>query len=353
MKKDTSKRNLTLAFILVVAIVLTITIAILMVVNYIFIYFNIININDTDFQAWLYLLVAILSSVLIGVGLSAIASRFFIQPINKLINGLVDLSHGLYSIRLDLGKYAMMKTLSESFNSLAKELENNEFVHNDFINSFSHEFKTPISSINMLINLLKNKKLSEEKKIEYLSIIEEEAERLLSLTSNILMLSKVDNKAVLNNVTNYNISEQIRNCILLYEKKWERKNLSLSLDFDEFNIYANEDLMKQVWINLIDNSIKFSNPSTELKITINKDNKFIFIAVDNVGVTINEDQIEKIFNKFYQIDSTHSKEGNGIGLSIVKSIVSLHKGEIKASSIDGHTIFTIKLPLNPVNIQLR
>lgn len=342
MKKKT--KNLTLAFILVVAIILTITIALLMVINYIFLYFNIIDINDENFQAWLYLLTAIVASVIIGTGISIIASIFFIRPIDKLINGLSDLSNGLYSVRLNLGSYAIMKELSKNFNTLAKELEQNEFIHNDFINNFSHEFKTPISSINGLINLLKNKKLSEEKKVEYLNIIEEEAGRLLTLTSNILTLSKVDNKTILSNIEKYNLSEQLRNCILLYEKKWTQKKLSLSLDFDEIFIFANEDLLKQVWINLIDNAIKFANKKTELKITIEQNNKNTIISIDNIGIEISEEQKEKIFNKFYQIDSTHAKEGNGIGLSIVKSIVNLHKGNIDVNSNNGHTIFIITLP---------
>ena len=107
---------------------------------------------------------------------------------------------------------------------------------------------------------------------------------------------------------------------------------------------TNEDLLKQVWINLIDNAIKFANKKTELKITINQNEKSTLISIDNIGIEISDEQKEKIFNKFYQIDSTHKKEGNGIGLSIVKSIVSLHKGEIEVCSAEGHTIFTITLP---------
>ena len=141
-------------------------------------------------------------------------------------------------------------------------------LHYDFINNFSHEFKTPIASINGLITLLKNKKLPENKKIQYLNIIEEEAERLISMTSNILNLSKVENKSILKDVENYNLSEQIRNCILLLEKKWSRKHLSLSLDFDEYYIDANIDMMKQVLVNLLDNAIKFADDKTELKVAI-------------------------------------------------------------------------------------
>ncbi len=343
MKKK--NKNFTLAFIFIVAIILTITIVLLMVTNYIFLYLNLDAIADEDFEVLIYFITVIVSSLVIGIGLSFIASRFFINPINKLVNGLQDLSNGLYSIRLSFGKYTFMKDLSDNFNTLAKELENNEFIHNDFINNFSHEFKTPISSITGLISLLKKKNLPEEKKQEYLSIIEEEAERLLTLTSNILMLSKVDNKNILSNIEKYNLSEQIRNCIVLYEKKWDKKRLNLCLDFDEFYISGDEYLLKQVWLNLIDNAIKFADKKTDLKISINKENNYLVVYIENIGVEIKEEEKEKIFNKFYQSDSSHSKEGNGIGLSIVKSIVELHKGNISVESKDKHTIFKVKLPL--------
>ena len=164
------------------------------------------------------------------------------------------------------------------------------------------------------------------------------------MTSNILNLSKVENKSILKDVENYNLSEQIRNCILLLEKKWSRKHLSLSLEFDEYYIDANIDMMKQVLVNLLDNAIKFADEKTELKVSVEENNKETLISIDNIGVEISEENRTKIFNKFYQVDATHSKEGNGIGLSIVKHIIDLHRGSINVTCENGHTIFIVSIP---------
>ena len=345
-QKKKNSRRLTIAFSLSVGAILLVTVGMLLAVNYIFMYFNIIDVNQENFQAWSYFLIGLTSSVLIGTGLSALVSRIVIRPIDRLIEGMKTLSNGDYSARVDLGNHELAKNLTDSFNKLAKELESNEVLHNDFINNFSHEFKTPIASINGLINLLKKKKLSEEKRKEYLLIIEEEIERLSSMTSNILNLSKIENKGILKDLERYNLSEQIRNCILLCEKKWSRKKITLSLDFDEFYITGNLDLLKQVWLNLIDNAIKFADEKSELKILITQNNDYTSISIDNVGVEIKESDREKIFNKFYQVDSSHTREGNGIGLSIVKSIIDLHKGNISVNCNNGHTIFKIDIPNN-------
>ena len=338
------KRRFIYFFSFAVGIIILATLGILLAASYILFYFKVVDLTTSPYAGIIYVVIFLISSIIIGVCISFLANKFVLNPINKLIEGMNNLSEGKFNTRIDMGRYVEMKQLSESFNNLAKEMENNEMLHYDFINNFSHEFKTPIASINGLITLLKNKKLPENKKIQYLNIIEEEAERLISMTSNILNLSKVENKSILKDVENYNLSEQIRNCILLLEKKWSRKHLSLSLDFDEYYIDANIDMMKQVLVNLLDNAIKFADDKTELKVAIEENNKETILSIDNIGVEISEENRSKIFNKFYQVDSTHTKEGNGIGLSIVKHIIDLHRGSIKVNCENGHTIFTISIP---------
>ena len=225
--------------------------------------------------------------------------------------------------------------------NISTALEN---MRNDFINNFSHEFKTPIVSINGLVKIMKSGKLSKEKEKEYLEIIEEEIDRLASMTTNVLTLSKVKNQVILTDKTKYNISEQIRSCIVLLEKKWTKKNLHLMLDFDEYYIEANIDLMKQVFINLLDNAIKFSYDNKELAIIIEEDKSNLFIKIIDEGIIIEEENKEKIFNKFYQVDGSDFTEGNGIGLSIVKHIIDLHNGKISTCSKDNKTIFELELP---------
>ena len=273
------------------------------------------------------------------------ASKFIVKPTNRLIEGISKLADGDYSVRLDEDEKLAMSPVSVSFNKLAKELEENEFIHSDFVNNFSHEIKTPINSINGLVSLLKKGNLPKSKQIEYLNIIEEEIQRLSSITTNILTLSKLENQNILTDKSNINLSEQIRICVLLLEKKWSQKNINLSLDFDEFYIKGNEDMLKQVWMNLIDNGIKFANESGNLNIRISKRTTYVCVEVENTGSTIKEEAVERIFNKFYQADTTHTKEGNGIGLSIVKNIINLHGGRIYVESKNDLTCFSVYLPL--------
>ena len=191
----------------------------------------------------------------------------------------------------------------------------------------------------------KSANLSEEKKREYLNVMEEEAARLTQMTSNALYLSKIETQGILTNKKSFNVSEQIRNSLLLLERKWSKKNLSPSLEFEEYIISANEDMLKQVWLNLIDNAIKFSEPEKELKITAETMFEELFVSIENSGPEIPKSDYEAIFNKFYQCDKSRSTDGNGIGLSIVKHIVNLHGGEIMVNSKNGKTVFTVSIPI--------
>lgn len=336
--------KLRLSFIFGTSIVLLFTILILLGVIYILKNNGVININNIKDYEWLIVFSFVLSCVIIGLLLSSAYSRIVLAPINKILNGMNRLANGEYETRISLYNYSAMKELQDKFNMLANELQNIEILRSDFINNFSHEFKTPIVSINGLVKIMKRGKLSKEKEKEYLEIIEEEIDRLASMTTNILTLSKVKNQVILTDKTKYNISEQIRSCIVLLEKKWTKKNLHLMLDFDEYYIEANIDLMKQVFINLLDNAIKFSYDNKELAIIIEEDKSNLFIKIIDEGIIIEEENKEKIFNKFYQVDGSDFTEGNGIGLSIVKHIIDLHNGKISTCSKDNKTIFELELP---------
>ena len=192
--------------------------------------------------------------------------------------------------------------------------------------------------------MLKHGNLNEEKRKECLDIIEEESLRLSQMATNVLNLTKVENQSILTDVSEYNLSEQIRTCVLVLENKWSKKHIDLSLPDEEYYVKANEELLKQVWINLIDNAIKFSKDYGIVDIQIGKDGESIHITVSNDGEEIPEDAREKIFNKFYQADESHATEGNGVGLAVVKKIVDLHGGNVSVSCADGRTAFTVSLP---------
>jgi signal transduction histidine kinase len=286
-------------------------------------------------------------SLIIGVVLSAVMSRLMVKYVNRLINQMRVLASGNFKTRLSYGEpicnHPTVKEVTESFNQMAQELEHTEMLRGDFVNNFSHEFKTPIVSIAGFAKLLKKGNLTDEQKREYLDIIEEESLRLSDMATNVLNMTKIENQTILTDITSYNLSEQLRFCVLLLEKRWESKKLELSLEFDEYYISACEELLKQVWINLIDNAIKYSPEYGLIVIKIREDLDCYFVSIANTGEEIPPEKRQKIFEKFYQADESHSTPGNGVGLSIVKSVIDLHGGEVSVECKNGITTFIVKI----------
>jgi len=290
----------------------------------------------------------VLFCLIVGAGISFLLSRILTGPINKTINTINRLAEGDYKARLEIGKplnsHPTIIEITDSFNQMAARLDKTEILRTDFVNNFSHEFKTPIVSIMGFAKLLKRGNLTTEEQREYINVIEEESGRLSNMAAGILQLSKIENQRVLGQKRRYNLSEQIRNCVLLLEKKWTEKRLEPELVFDEYEIEADEDLLKQVWLNLIDNAVKFSESGCAFRISIeNKDNE-IQVHVANTGPDIPAESLPYIFDKFYQADESHSGKGNGIGLAVAKRIVNLHGGEVGVQSGGGKTEFTVTIP---------
>jgi len=287
-------------------------------------------------------------SVVIGFGIAVAAMKYPLRPISHIITQMNRLASGDFKARLEFSRlmsaYPPFRNVKESFNTMAQELESTEMLRKDFVNNFSHEFKTPIVSIAGFAKLIKRGNLTDEQKLEYIDIIEEESLRLAAMASNVLNLTKVENQSILTDVSVFNLSEQLRSCVLLLESKWTRKMIDFSLEFDEITIEANEELLKQVWINLIDNAVKFSPDEGMVEIRIEETGNEISVTVTNSGSTISEENKNKIFNKFYQCDESHSGEGNGVGLAIVKRVIDLHKGRISVISENDTTSFTVSLP---------
>lgn len=227
---------------------------------------------------------------------------------------------------------------------MAQELEKTEMLRADFVNNFSHEFKTPINSILGFARLLNREDVPEAQRREYLGIIEEESTRLSLMATRVLELTKVENQSILTDVITFNLSEQIRDCVLLLERKWEAKALSMVLEFEDISIAANRELLKQVWINLLDNAIKFSPEGATVELDIRQEPGELRISVKNSGSQISQEDQKRIFQKFYQADTSHASEGTGIGLAIVRRIVELHGGETEVSSTLGGVVFTVCLP---------
>ena len=349
MRKKSQHFGLILLFVLVLFLTLIIHTVLVGVCMYFLesnTSFSITGIKPAD----IIRLTSILAIVSIPTGMivAAVVSKFPLKPIRNLIDGMDALASGDFSSRVNVGaimrNYPSYVGVANSFNKMAEQLESTEMLRSDFVNNFSHEFKTPIVSIAGFAKLLKRENLTREQQQEYLNAIEAESLRLSAMATNVLSLTKVENQTILTDVTQFNLSEQIRSCVLLLERKWSEKDLELVLEFEEYMIQANEELLKQVWINLLDNAVKFSPRGHTIQIAIREEKNEIQVEILNTGSNIPEDKQPYIFNKFYQAEESHTTPGNGVGLAIVKRVVDLHGGRVTVRNEGNAAVFTVALP---------
>jgi signal transduction histidine kinase len=340
--------SLTLLFGGVVFLILLTAIVLSVIAMFLLAWLGIIGSEAGEIRFGSILLFMSGISLIIGSMIALVLVKIPLNPINKLVNGMNSLAAGNFKTRIEyeglIERHPTFNEITESFNTLAEELENTEVLRSDFINNFSHEFKTPIVSIAGFAKLLKKGNLTEEQRAEYLDAIEEESMRLSYMATNVLNMTKVENQTILSDVTRFNLSEQVRDVLLLLENSWTKKNIELQLDFNEHEIEANEELLKQIWINLIDNAVKFAPRCGTVAIDIKESEASVAVTVSNTGKEIAPEKLGKIFNKFYQADESHAGEGNGIGLAIVKRIVDLHGGIVTVISRNEMTSFKVELP---------
>ena len=325
------------------------------VIIYLLVRFQVLITLDVDIRPTIGILILYVLAIsnIVGIIVAFLFSKISARPLQNLIYQIDRLASGDFSARLHFGwpisKHPTFSQLSHSFNRMASELKNTEMLREDFVNNFSHEFKTPIVSIAGFAKLLRRGDLTEEQKEEYLAVIEEESLRLSDMATNVLNLTRVENQTILTDAVMFNLSEQIRSSILLLADKWEKKQLDFKVDFGEYSISANEELLKQVWINLLDNAIKFSPTGGVIEVNIRNRSDSLSVDIINSGEEIPAESISRIFQKFYQADSSHSGEGNGVGLAIVKKVVELHSGTVSVQSENNLTMFTVTLPKSQPN----
>ena len=289
----------------------------------------------------------ILMCVILGFVMVLIFGRQKIRPIHEVNDAMKRVSKGDFSTRVSTrNSYGEIRELVTSYNHMAEELSGIEMFRTDFINNFSHEFKTPIVSIRGFAKQLERDDLTDEQRREYTRIIAIESERLANMSANVLLLSKLENQQIITDKVDFSLDEQLRNCILLLEKQWSDKEINLVLDLDELTYHGNKELMSHVWVNLIGNAIKFSPTGSDLEISCIQVQSFYRVIVRDHGEGMSIETQARIFEKFYQGDSAHATEGNGLGLSLVKRIVDLCGGKITVNSTPGMgTSFAVYLPI--------
>ena len=291
--------------------------------------------------------VMFLISLILGTVLAFFVTKRFLRPINHLIVANKRVADGDFTVRVEETSVqdGEVQELLHSFNLMVSELQSIELYRSDFINNFSHEFKTPIISVRGFARQLKNPNLSQQQRNEYLDIIIKESEKLCNMSTNVLQISRLENQSFISDITTVSLDEQIRNAILLLERHWQEKQIQWDLDLQEVNYACNADLLSQVWSNLLENAIKFVDTEGIIQIVLRENEQSVSVMIADNGCGIAEESLPRIFEKFYQGDPSHKHKGNGLGLSIVKRIVELCGGTVTVTSkIKKGTTFTVNLP---------
>lgn len=289
--------------------------------------------------------IVIVFGLLISAGISVFVAKKIMKPIERLRSSLRKVANGDFSVRINEKSHlASISEMDADFNAMVKELSSIETLRTDFVANVSHEFKTPLSAIEGYATLLQNPKITEERRQEYVEKIISNTHALSTLTGNILKLSKLENQDCITDKKEFSLDEQLRLVMLNLESEWTAKKIELDIDLQDVIYYGNESLLYLVWYNLIGNAIKFSpeNGKIEIRLTANEGN--ITVAVQDYGCGIGKEEQKHIFDKFYQVDRAHSGNGNGLGLALVKRIVTLCNGEVFVESEPNQgSVFFVRL----------
>lgn len=292
------------------------------------------------------ILVFAAGSLLLGGIIAIYVGKLIIRPIQNMSNAFDELSKGNFDVRISEDeKVTEIREMAHRFNAMTHDLSHIETLRNDFVANVSHEFKTPIAAIEGYATLLQNHNLPQEKHERYVEKILENARRLSSMSGNILLLSKLENQEMVPNQSEYRLDEQIRQCVLMLESKWTAKEIELDIVLEKITYFGCQGLLEQVWLNLLDNAIKYSPVGDFIAIKMEQRNGIISVSVADRGDGMTEEVKKHIFEKFYQGDPSRKAEGNGLGLALVKRIIDLCQGEISVQSTPFQgAAFTVTLP---------
>lgn len=298
-----------------------------------------------------FLTILALISIILGSLVSMFAMRYVLRPVNELSEAIQKVSEGDYSVRLKLPdsrspQVDEVYNLHKDFNQMVQQLNSTETLHSDFIANVSHEFKTPLAAISGYATLLQDNSLEQEERDEYIEIIIRSAKELSHMTGNILSLSRLENQTIISEKETFRVDEQIRQIILRMEPVWSEKNIDIDPELDPISWYGNQELASHIWTNLLDNAIKFTPQGGMINITATANKDWMTVIFQDTGIGMTPEVQAHIFDKFYQGDTSHKKKGNGLGLALVRQIVTLHGGSIELESTPNlGSTFKILLPM--------
>ncbi|MFS0781399.1 sensor histidine kinase [Bacillus sp. 1P06AnD] len=275
-------------------------------------------------------------------------TRYIVKPITKLTAATKKIAKGQYDIQLQVNRNDEIGALGEQFSKMANELRQVEAMRQEFVSNVSHEIQTPLSSIKGYANMLQDDQINDEHRKKYLSIIESESARLSQLSRQLLVLASLDKEDHYLDKREFNLSDQIKQVVSMTEWAWRDKEMMLELDLEPVTYKGDQQLLYQVWANLITNSIKYSNEGGSLYLAVRSLKGSCSVVIKDTGIGISKEELPHIFTRFYKADKARSRSNensSGLGLAIVKKIIDLHGGQILVDSELGKgTTFQILLP---------
>ena len=303
------------------------------------------NVVATTFAVFAVVVIGALLCLLFEI----LRKKFFVEkPTKKILDATKRIASGDFNVKLvhenDYAKYDDYDLIFDNINTMTAELSKNEVLKTDFISNVSHEIKTPITVIQNYTKVLKSKTLSEEKRAEYFEGLVLQTQKLSDMVTNILQLTKLETQQTMPKLEELDLAELVRLSVLQFEKPIEKKNISLECDIEDIKIKNSANLLELVFNNLISNAIKFTDKGGKISVSLKEEENCAVVKVSDTGCGISSEIGKHIFDKFYQGDSSHSTEGNGLGLALVKKVIDIVGGEISVESKVGEgSAFTIKL----------
>ncbi len=271
------------------------------------------------------------------------------RPVQKIVAAAEEIAKGNYSVRIpDFHTHSQatgLDRIADCYNKMAKELSGVETLQTDFIANVSHELKTPLSVMQNYATLLQQPDLSKEDRIHYAKSVSDASRRLGALITNILKLNKLENQQIYPAMQEYDLTGQLCECLLRFESVWEDKKIEIEANLEEdVRITGDPELLSLVWNNLLSNAFKFTEAGGTVGVSLKIENGCAVVAVSDTGCGISPEVGKRIFDKFYQGDTSHATQGNGLGLALVRRVVSILGGDIAVSSEVGKgSTFTVKL----------
>ncbi len=282
------------------------------------------------------------------VAIDAVRRKLTVErPVEKILEATERITKGDFSVRIQpshsWSRYDEYDMIMDNLNRMTEELEKNELLKTDFISNVSHEIKTPLSVIQNYASMLKEEPSPERRK-EYADTLSAAAKRLAALTSNVLKLSKLENQTITPQKAEIRLDESLTECILQFAEEIDKKGLQLDCDIREVTAVSDESCLELVWNNLISNAVKFTDEGGKIEISLKEEGGAAVFVISDTGCGMSSETGVHIFDKFYQGDTSHSREGNGLGLALVKKVIDILGGEIGVSSELGKgSTFTVKL----------